>query len=144
MVYVKSLQKTFELVKKGDENRKRMWANANRLKKGLRDAGYFVGPGESPIVSVFVPVNQDNLQEIGKKMALFLREDKGIFVTIITYPVIPLGLCMYRLIPTASHTFEDVDTTIAAYIEMRDKLQLKLDFTGENEKDVEKIFGRHL
>jgi glycine C-acetyltransferase len=142
MVYVKSLQKALELVINGDENRKRMWDNSNRLKAGLRNAGFYVGPGESPICSVFVPVNKDNIIEIATKMVVFLREEKGIFVTIITYPVIPLGLCMYRLIPTASHTFEDVDKTIKAYTEMRDNLKLKLDFTGENERDVEKIFGK--
>jgi glycine C-acetyltransferase len=74
------------------------------------------------------------------RLVSFLRE-RGIFVTAITYPVIPLGLLMFRVIPTAAHTEEDVETTITRFKEMRDEMNLTLDMTGEDETKVRKVFG---
>ncbi len=141
MVYVKSLQKTFELVKSGDSLRKKMWDNARALKDGLRGLGYFVGEGASPICSVFIPVGDSSVQEMGMKTVKFLR-DEGIFVTAVIYPVIPIGLLMYRLIPTAAHISEDIEKTTAAYKKMRDELGLTLKMGEEEMKKLNGIYGR--
>jgi len=141
MVYVKSLQKTFELVTGGDENRKRMWENSGAMKEGLKELGYFVGRGNSPICSVFVPTGSEDVEAIGKRMMRFLR-DEGVFVTAITYPVIPLGLCMFRIIPTAAHTAEDISQTLAAYKAMRDEFGLKLAMEDEDLMKVQKVYGK--
>ena len=140
MVYVKSLGKTLELVRSGEANRQKMWEISNGLKSGLRELGYYVGPGESPICSVFVPIGTEETAAVGMRLVSYLRE-RGIFVTAITYPVIPLGLLMFRVIPTASHTEEDVTTTVAKFKEMRDEMNLTLDMTGEDQKKVRKVFG---
>lgn len=141
MVYVKSLGTALDLVVAADDRRDKMWANANALKQGLKENGYFVGPGESPICSVFIPVRDTTVEAVGIRTVTFLR-DRGIFVTAITYPVIPLGLCMYRMIPTAAHKPEDVARTVDVFRAMRD--ELKLDFTIEKEDlvKVRKVFGK--
>ena len=140
MVYVQSLGKALDLVMAADDRRDRMWANSNALKQGLKEHGYFVGPGDSPICSVFIPVRDETVETVGIRTVTFLR-DRGIFVTAITYPVIPLGLCMYRMIPTAAHKPEDVARTVDVFQAMRD--ELKLDFTIEKEDlaKVRKVFG---
>jgi glycine C-acetyltransferase len=142
MVYVKSLMKGFELVKNGDENRKRMWNISNKLKAGLRDLGYYVGHGDSPICAVFAPVGEDETERVGAKLVSYLREKKDIFVTAVIYPVIPLGLCMFRIIPTASHTLEDVDRTVAAFKDMRDEMNLDLVLTDDDRNKINKAYGK--
>jgi len=140
MVYVKSLGTALDLVMSADDRRDKMWANSNALKQGLKEQGYFVGPGDSPICSVFIPVRDETVETVGIRTVSFLR-DRGVFVTAIAYPVITLGLCMYRMIPTAAHTAEDVARTVDVFRAMRE--ELKLDFTIEKEDlvKVKKVFG---
>jgi glycine C-acetyltransferase len=140
MVYVQSLRKALRLVQQGDDRRERMWSNAKALKGGLGELGYFVGPGDSPICSVFIPVHDETVETVGIRTVSYLRE-RGIFVTAITYPVIPLGLCMYRMIPTAEHKPEDVSETIGVFKSMRDELNLNLTIAGEDLAKVGKVFG---
>jgi glycine C-acetyltransferase len=80
------------------------------------------------------------MEYVGTQTVSFLR-DRGVFVTAITYPVIPLGLLMYRMIPTASHTEEDVDHTLRVFREMRDTMSLQLSMSGKDEKKVGKVYG---
>lgn len=140
MVYVQTLRKTFELVKTADDRREQMWTISNALKKGLAEMGFYVGPGESPICSVFMPVGEHSLEHIGSQTAGFLRQN-GIFVTAITYPVIPLGLVMFRMIPTAMHELEDVEQTLAIFKQMRDRLSLRIAMNEEEDKKIRKVYG---
>ena len=57
------------------------------------------------------------------KIAVDLRENYGIFCSIVTYPVIPKGMIIFRVIPTAAHTLEDVEYTLKTFAEVREKLQ---------------------
>jgi glycine C-acetyltransferase len=140
MVYVQSLQTTLGLVRDADDRRAGMWRNSRLLKDGLRELGFFVGPGDSPICSVFIPVRDETVEEVGVRTVGYLRRN-GIFVTAITYPVIPLGLCMYRMIPTADHEPEDVARTLEVFRAMRDELALDTGITGEDKAKVDKVFG---
>ena len=140
MVYVKSLGKALELVMAADDRRDVMWRNANALKGGLRELGYYIGPGDSPICSVFIPVRDETVEIVGVRTVSYLREH-GIFVTAVTYPVIPLGLCMFRMIPTAVHTAEDVSRTVDVFKSMRDELGLDLSIEKEDQAKVRKVFG---
>lgn len=140
MLYVKSLQKTLELVEHGDAHRDAMWANSRALKNGLRELGYFVGPGESPICAVFAPIKERSPEEVGMQTVEYLR-NKGIFVTAVVYPVVPLGLSMFRMIPTAAHAEEDISQTVAAFGSMRDDLSLDLSFNDEETANLKKIYG---
>ena len=65
-------------------------------------------------------------EETAKQMIRMLREDYGVFVSGVTYPVVPRDVIMFRLIPTAAHADEDVDLTLDAFRGMRDRLGLDL------------------
>jgi glycine C-acetyltransferase len=140
MVYVKALETTLDLVRQGDDRRERMWENANSMKEQLRELGYYVGRGESPICSVFAPVGEQQVDQRAMEMMRFLR-DRGVFCTAIAYPVIPLGLCMFRIIPTAVHTQEDVAHTVETFRRMRDELPLELSFGEEEWSKLRRIYG---
>ena len=140
MVYVQSLRKALELVKAGDDRRERMWQNSKALKDGLRELGYYIGPGDSPICSVFVPTRDETVETVGVRTVGYLRE-RGIFVTAVVYPVIPLGLCMFRMIPTTSHEQSDIERTVAAFKQMRDEFGIDPTIEGEDLVKVRKVFG---
>lgn len=140
MVYVQSLRKTFDLVKTADDRRAKMWARSTELKTGLKELGFYVGPGESMICSVFVPIGDGTIETMGAATSGFLRQN-GVFVTAIAYPVIPLGLLMFRMIPTAMHEEEDVHTTLSVFIKMRDNLGLRLTMTDDEDKMIRKVYG---
>jgi glycine C-acetyltransferase len=88
----------------------------------LKDIGYEVGDVPSPLCSVYVPAGDVNLA-----MAIIkgLR-DMGIFITGVMYPVVPKGIILFRMVPTASHTDENIERTIAAFKKVRDDLKLNL------------------
>jgi glycine C-acetyltransferase len=123
LVYVEVLKKTLEIVKKGAARRDKMFENARRLKTGLSNLGYNIGKGPSPITAVYVPAGD---LKIGMQIITKLRE-MGIFITGVMYPVVPKGIILFRMIPTASHTEEDIDETIKAFHLVRDNLNLDLD-----------------
>jgi glycine C-acetyltransferase len=100
-----------------------MWEVAGRLQRGLTALGFDIGDTASPITPVYVPAGSE---QAGMGMIRLLREDFGIFVSGVAYPVVPLGVAMFRMIPTASHSDQDVDETVEAFRQMRDRLKLDL------------------
>jgi glycine C-acetyltransferase len=52
-----------------------------------------------------------------------LRENYGIFLSIVVYPVIPKGIILLRMIPTSSHTLADIEETLTAFNAIREKLE---------------------
>ena len=141
MVYVRSLLKALDLVIAGDDRRAKLWEISNRLKNGLKNLGYYIGAGESPICSVFVPLGDRDLQVVGGAMVKYLR-DNGVFVSAVIYPVIPMGLCMFRMIPTTAHEVEDVDTTIDVFKNMREELGLDLTMVDSDKRKIAKVYGK--
>ena len=101
------------------ELKEKLWANTNALQNGLREAGFDLGTTQTCITPVFLK------GDIPEAMAMVhdLRENHGVFCSIVVYPVIPKGLIILRLIPTASHTIEDVKETIEAFSAIRTKLE---------------------
>jgi glycine C-acetyltransferase len=127
IIYVEVLKKIFEIVKNGASLRKKMFENAEKLKAGLADLGYNVGKGRSPITAVYVPAGD---MKMGMQIITKLRE-LGIFITGVMYPVVPKGIILFRMIPTASHTDEEINETIKAFATVRDNLNLNLDSVKE-------------
>ena len=123
MVFVEVLLRTLEIIRNDKERRQRMWDNANKLKEGLRNLGYTVGDVPAPITPVYVPAGE---MQLGMSIIKGLR-DMGIFITGVMYPVVPKGIILFRMIPTASHTDEDIQTTVECFKKVRDALNLKLD-----------------
>ncbi|MBC7760016.1 MAG: pyridoxal phosphate-dependent aminotransferase family protein [Phormidesmis sp. FL-bin-119] len=119
MPMVVGLRKRLELLKSKPELREKLWEVATTLQKGLRERGFNIGVTDSMVTPVFL---EGELAE-ATSITMDLRENYGIFCSIVVYPVIPKGLIMLRLIPTALHTIEDVNRTLDAYSELAVKLK---------------------
>ena len=119
--YVESLLTTLDYVENGEENRKQMWHITHRLQTGLRALGFNLGNTVSPITPVYIPAGDEKTATEAMKL---LRTEYGIFVSAVTYPVVPRGVVLFRLTSTASHTDEDVDITLDAFKKLRDYLNL--------------------
>ncbi|WP_245531758.1 aminotransferase class I/II-fold pyridoxal phosphate-dependent enzyme [Anaerophaga thermohalophila] len=126
-IYAKSLpmpmvigaMKRLELLKTHSELREHLWTVVKALQKGLRTAGFNLGHTESPVTPVFL----NGTVPEATNLTMDLRENYNIFCSIVVYPVIPKGQIMLRLIPTAIHTLEDVDFTVKAFSEIKEKLE---------------------
>lgn len=111
--------KRLELMRNHPEYKAKLWEITNLLQKGLRDAGFNIGTTNSCVTPVIlsgsVPEATNMVQD--------LRENFGIFCSIVTYPVIPKGMIIIRVIPTATHTAEDVKYTIESFTKIVNKLK---------------------
>jgi glycine C-acetyltransferase len=123
LLYVATLIATLEQVQRRDDLRARMWQVARALQQGLVDLGYDIGDTVSPITPVYVPAGD---QSTAMTMIRMLREDYRVFVSGVMYPVVPPGVVMFRMIPTAAHSDADVAETLDAFRNMRDRLKLDL------------------
>lgn len=140
IIYVKAADKTLDMIIDGDERREMLWNKSNALKEGLKNVGFQIGGGQSPIVSTYISIQGDQPYEsIAPQTVKYLR-DHGIFVTAVIYPVIPHGLVMYRMIPTAIHSDEDIATTIKVFTQMRDDLKLNSTMTEQELELLKKIY----
>jgi glycine C-acetyltransferase len=114
--------KRLELLRTRPELREKLWHNVNRLQNGLRDRGFDIGTTNSPVTPV---VMKGGLFD-ATQLILDMRENYNIFCSVVVYPVIPKGLIILRIIPTAAHTDEDVDITLEAFSALREKIEQKL------------------
>jgi glycine C-acetyltransferase len=119
MPMVLGLKKRFELLKSQPQLRKNLWKISNALQAGLKERGFDLGVTNTMVTPVFL---KGDLYE-ATALTRDLRENYGIFCSIVIYPVIPKGLILLRLIPTAAHSLEDVQRTLDAYSEMGEKLK---------------------
>ncbi|SDQ00272.1 glycine C-acetyltransferase [Mucilaginibacter sp. OK268] len=119
MPMVMGLKKRFEMLKSQPELREKLWLIASTLQKGLKERGFDLGASNTMVTPVFL---KGDLFE-ATSLTRDLRENYGIFCSIVIYPVIPKGLIVLRIIPTAAHSLEDVQRTLDAYSEMAEKLK---------------------
>lgn len=119
MPMVIGLKKRFELLKSEPELREKLWLIANTLQAGLKERGFDIGITNTMVTPVYL---KGDLYE-ATALTRDLRETWGIFCSIVVYPVIPKGLILLRLIPTAMHSLEDVQRTLDAYSAMGEKLK---------------------
>lgn len=113
--------KRVQLMRAHPEMKAKLWSNVNKLQKGLRDNGFSIGRTNSPVTPIYL---QGDIPE-ATAMCLDLRENYNIFCSIVVYPVIPKGQIIYRLIPTAAHSDEDIELTLKAFTETKAKLDAK-------------------
>lgn len=118
MPLVVGARKRLELLRTQPELKAKLWEVATSLQTGLVAAGFNIGETNSPVTPVFL---QGNLAE-ATNLTFDLRENFNIFCSIVIYPVVPKDVIMLRLIPTASHTLEDVKYTIETFSKMKAKL----------------------
>ncbi len=119
MQLVKGALKRLDLLRTRPELKSKLWKNVNALQNGLKERGFDIGTTQSCVTPVYLKGS------IPEAMALVkdLRENYGVFCSIVVYPVIPKGLILLRLIPTATHSLEDVDITLKAFSGIREKLE---------------------
>ena len=119
MQLVKGALKRLDMLRTRPEFKEKLWENVNALQDGLKASGFDIGTTQSCVTPVYLKGS------IPEAMALVkdLRENYGIFCSIVVYPVIPKGLILLRLIPTATHTLEDVSVTLKAFSGIREKLE---------------------
>ena len=120
LAIVEGCEKRLEIIRsaEGDALRAQLWKVTRALQQGFRDLGFDIGPAEACVtpVHVFGDVVQ------ATNIAMDLRENYRIFCSVITYPVIPKGMIIFRIIPTAAHTMDDVNYTLNAFKEVKEKL----------------------
>lgn len=110
--------KRLELVRTRPALRQRLWHITRKLQQGLREAGFDIGKTTTPITPVFFHCSMEE----AAAMAIDLRENYDIFVSGVVYPIVPRGRLQLRIIPTAVHSEEDVEITIRAFKEVKQKL----------------------
>ena len=126
-VFAKSLQmqlvigaiKRLEILKNEPQHREKLWKNVKTLQSGLVERGFDIGTTKSCVTPVFLKGDVLEAMVLVKD----LREKYGIFCSIVVYPVIPKGLILLRLIPTATHNINDINETLDSFLAIRDKLE---------------------
>ena len=137
-VFAKSLQmqlvegvlKRLEIIKNRPEIKQKLWENVKNLQSGLKSRGFDIGTTQSCVTPVYLKGSVPEAMCLVKD----LRENYKIFCSIVVYPVIPKGLILLRLIPTASHDINDINETLDAFSAIRDKL-----VSGEYKKESLKL-----
>ena len=119
MQLVKGALKRLDMLRTRPDLKAKLWENVDALQNGLKEKGFDIGTTQSCVTPVYLKGS------IPEAMALVkdLRENYGIFCSIVVYPVIPKGLILLRLIPTATHTLEDIQITLDAFASIREKLE---------------------
>tara|TARA_B100001248_G_scaffold250341_1_gene224316 strand:- start:804 stop:2054 length:1251 start_codon:yes stop_codon:yes gene_type:complete len=126
-MFAKSLQsalvfgaiKRLDLIMQNPSYKEKLWDNVNDLQNGLVEKGFDIGNTQSCVTPVYLKGTIPEAMVLVKD----LRENYGIFCSIVVYPVIPKGMILLRLIPTATHTKEDIDETLEAFSKIRKKLE---------------------
>jgi glycine C-acetyltransferase len=110
--------KRLQLLRDSSEIKDKLWENVHALQNGLKERGFNIGDTNTCITPVYL---EGSIPE-AMVMVNDLRENYGIFLSIVVYPVIPKGIILLRMIPTASHTLRDIEETLAAFEAIREKL----------------------
>ncbi len=111
--------KRLELIREHPEYQEQLWKITRTLQSGFKSSGFDIGVTQSPVT----PVYMKGGNEEGTNLIVDLRENYGVFCSIVIYPVIPKGEIILRVIPTAAHTIEDVEYTIDAFKAVREKFE---------------------
>lgn len=123
--------KRLELLRSRPEIKAKLWENVNKLQNGLKERGYNLGDTNTCVTPVFMEGSPVEATLLVKD----LRENHGIFTSVVVYPVIPKGMILLRLIPTASHTDAEINETLSAFDAIREKL------VSGHYKEMEKQMG---
>jgi glycine C-acetyltransferase len=117
-VLVSGALKRLEMLRNMPELKDKLWENVNALQSGLKTRGFDIGSTQSCVTPVYLKGSIPEAMVLVKD----LRENHNVFCSIVVYPVIPKGIILLRLIPTTSHTLEDVSLTLDAFDAIRERL----------------------
>lgn len=119
MPIVEGVIKRFAMMRNDKSFKERLWTIVNTLQNGLKERGLDIGSTNSCVTPVYMYGGVAEAQQL----VFDLRENYRIFCSIVVYPVIPKGMILLRLIPTAAHTLQDVEDTLNAFTEVAAKLK---------------------
>jgi glycine C-acetyltransferase len=119
MIQVMGSLKRLDLLRNHPELKAKLWENVHALQTGLKSKGFNIGDTNTCVTPVYL---EGSVPE-AMVMVNDLRENYGIFLSIVIYPVIPKGMILLRVIPTAPHTLDDIDETLVAFEAIREKLE---------------------
>lgn len=111
--------KRLELLRNHPELKEKLWENVRLLQDGLKARGFDIGDTNTCVTPVYL----SGTVEEATQLVYDLRENHSIFCSIVVYPVIPKGVIILRLIPTASHTKEDIALTLEAFSAVAKRLR---------------------
>lgn len=111
--------KRLQLLRENPELKDQLWDNVRKLQNGLKERNFSIGATASPVTPVYLngTVNE------ASNLIMDLRENYGVFCSMVIYPVVPKGVMLLRLIPTAVHTDDDIQQTLDAFTAVSDKLK---------------------
>jgi glycine C-acetyltransferase len=118
MIFAVGALKRLELLRTMPELKQKLWENVDALQKGLRGRGFDIGDTNTCVTPVYM---QGSVPE-AMMLVNDLRENYRIFLSIVIYPVVPKGIILLRMIPTSSHTLQDIEDTLVAFEAIREKL----------------------
>lgn len=137
MIFVKGALKRLDMLRSMPQLKDKLWENVHALQNGLKEKGFNIGDTNTCVTPVYFEGS------IPEAMAMVndLRENYGIFLSIVVYPVIPKGIILLRMIPTATHTMQDINETLSAYEAIREKLEngTYKRIAAENTVDVDAV-----
>lgn len=119
MPLVEGAMKRFELLKTQPQLREKLWENVHKLQSGLKERGFDIGDTNTCVTPVYMHGEVEEAMALVKDM----RENHGVFCSIVVYPVIPKGMIILRLIPTAVHTDQDIQQTLEAFSAVGENLK---------------------
>jgi len=119
MAIVEGCLKRLDMIRNGHELREKLWLITRTMQEGLRERGFNIGKAEACVTPVFLEGDVPEATNI----LIDLRTNYKIFCSVVVYPVVPKGVIMFRLIPTAMHSLEDVEYTLNAFGEVQQKLK---------------------
>ena len=125
--------KRLELLRNHPEIKAKLWENVNKLQNGLKERGFNLGETNTCVTPVFMQGSPVEATLLVRD----LRENFGIFTSVVVYPVIPKGMILLRLIPTASHTDAEINETLSAFEAIHDKL-----VSGHYKQQAEKLLAK--
>ncbi|MEY4903618.1 MAG: hypothetical protein RLZZ292_1433 [Bacteroidota bacterium] len=111
--------KRLELLRKHPELKAKLWENVNYLQNGLRERGFDTGDTNTCVTPIYMKGEVEEAMALVKDM----RDNHAVFCSIVVYPVIPKGMLILRIIPTAVHTKQDIDESLAAFEAVAAKLK---------------------
>ena len=118
LMIVEGMLTRMEMVTTLPQLREKLWHNVKLLQNGLRERGFDIGNTNTPVTPIYM---KGDVPE-ATQMVMDLRENYHVFCSIVVYPVIPKGDIIYRLIPTAVHSEEDINITLNAFEATKKKL----------------------
>lgn len=104
-----AITEAIKMLTESTEYTDKLWDNANYFKAKMGDLGFDIGHSQTPITPVMIG-DESKTMEFSKKLL-----EKGVFVSGIVFPTVPVGTGRLRCMVTAAHTKDQLDRACQAF-----------------------------